>query len=761
MRTLLASVLVALSLSTQAQVELNRIGQTPGGAANHVNYDSISHRLFVGAGTSLWVYDMTNPSNPIILAKRPFTGMINETILYNGVLFVAATHDGLYALDANSDTLSILDHADIIGTFGGDVGAYDMCMSGDTIFLADKFEVRRFKYNLSTGLTHITPNFNPWGSFCIAEKGNYIAIGKQPVGEIKIYNKNNLSSPVATWTDTLIHSVQNLRFSDLHDNILYVCGGPTNILFTESYLFALELSGNQLNAIDSFSVNGLFGIAQSNITGIDSRNDTLYLATTGGISLSYGFPPLVYQPIIDATNLPSDTMKMIGYVNNLWNFDVSLLRGTPYLATASEWLGVLMHNTTTSQNLDGSYHIDTLPSVVTGGWTQKSEVRGDTLWVAHEGWGLAAYNIDSLMFSNGYMTDPIILHMYETGSRHYFVGDFSFIDDTLLVLSNGTVYNLKPWQQGGLPDSSYNLNCSGVLNNAYTDVGQRLVVGSEDLFGNNEKMLLFDPYDQTGINLKTIDIFNNPKSITVKDDTVFYGYKDTANLVVYLVVAIIENDDFVKIDSIATSTNAEINSIAVENNIVAIGKNGLIEWYSWDGNSFTLLNSYSSINLLTVDMSLKNGYLYVADKLHGVKIFDLSATFLAEYSKYVGWCDNFGNEDICVGDDGKIYLSDFNAGVVIIQPFDTTLSSSESIATMNQTIKVYPNPASNNLTVEFKDNATRDISLSNMKGQVIIQQKNITGSKIILNTGNIAKGVYLLNITGKNENFSTKIVVKQ
>ncbi len=129
------SLSLLFSTTVLAQVNLNRIGQTPGGAAYHVNYDSPSQRLFVGAGTSLWVYDMSDPNNPIVVSKRPFLGLITETILYsNNVLFVSASFDGVYAIDLSSDSLTILDHIYVDAPFFKKA-AYDMTLIGDTLLI--------------------------------------------------------------------------------------------------------------------------------------------------------------------------------------------------------------------------------------------------------------------------------------------------------------------------------------------------------------------------------------------------------------------------------------------------------------------------------------------------------------------------------------------------------------------------------------------------------------------------------------------------
>lgn len=72
---LIAFLIFLLPFIANAQVtELNRLGQTPGGASFHVNWDSTGHKIIAGCGTIIWVYDLTNqrqvyPHNSYTLLK--------------------------------------------------------------------------------------------------------------------------------------------------------------------------------------------------------------------------------------------------------------------------------------------------------------------------------------------------------------------------------------------------------------------------------------------------------------------------------------------------------------------------------------------------------------------------------------------------------------------------------------------------------------------------------------------------------------------
>jgi hypothetical protein len=695
----------AITLNAQVK-ELNRIGQTPGSAGFHVNYDSLNKKLIVGCGTSIWVYDTHDTSNIRVIAKRPLLGLINETELYGNVLFVAASHDGLYALNYNSDSLDILAHYNMQEM--KDTAAYDMWRSNDTLFIADNFKIRMLKYIPGNGFIKLG-TFGPNNSNCVTRRGNIIAVGSQGLpGTITIYNITNLSTPLATWSSNSIFSVQDLQFADLRNDIIYVCGGPGDMLFSKSSLFALQLSGSTLTCIDTFTVSGgIPGYAQMNIMNMDSRNDTLYVVTTAAYDATT--LPYSYMPIIDATGLPSDTMKKIGFVvPGLWHFDAALMDGTPFIAMSSEWCGVLISNISQLQP------DDTLGFLETGGWCFGSKIRHDTLWAFHEGYGLVAYRLDSLYYRNGYMTQSKILHIYRQ-----FVTDFDFLNDTLIALSSSftDIYNLKPWMNGGSP---VKVDSLGVGNNVkvkllQTNVGTRLLTGWSNVLSPPEAILLFDPFAAAHPRPKLDSIQTRCSlfSFNVSNDTLYCGLKNSNKY--YLAAYKVTNDAFVFIDSIRVP--GEINSITTENNIIAIGCNMNLLWYSMNGNMLTQLGSFFDWFLNAQSVKLKNKLLYVADKFYGMKIFDISqltsATLVAKCRGTGGYKNLYGSDGIDVGTDGQIYLSDFHAGIIIIEVYDSTITNiSDPINPVNFSFSLFPNPVNSSiLNIKCNKNGVDHVTL--------------------------------------------------
>jgi len=692
------------------------------------------------------VYDTHDTSDIHVIAKRPLLGLINETDVYGNILFVAATHHGVFALNYSSDSLSIIAHYDMSAM--GDTAAYDMWRTHDTLYIADNHQVRMLKYNSGTGFTRIG-SFGGPGTNCVARRGNYIAVGNQVLpGNVTVYNIQNLSTPVASWSSPLIFAVQDLQFADLRNDIIYVCGGPNDLLFTKSSLFALQLSGNTLTPVDTFTVSGgIPGYAQMNIMNMDSRNDTLFVVTTAAYNSSTY--PLSYLPIIDATGLPTDTMKKIGYViPGLWNFDVVLMRGTPYIAMSSEWCGVLINNISHLQPSD------TLSFLETGGWCLGSKIRHDTLWAFHEGYGLVAYKLDSLYYHYGFNTHSKILHIYRQ-----FVSDFDFLNDTLIVLTSGMgdIYSIKPWLNGGYPHrvDSLGYGQSSQMKVVHTNVGLRVVDGWNNMLSPPEAILLLDPFSTTHPRpiLDSIHTQCSLYSMCVSNDTLYCGM--LLNNKYYLAAYKVANDSFVFIDSIVAQ--GEINSITVENGIIAMGTNMNLKWYKLISGTFTEQGAFFDWHINPMGLKLKNKLLYVADKFYGMKIFSLAqspqATLVAECRGTGGYKNLYGSGRIDVGPKGLIYLSDFHAGIIIIEAFDSTLINTvpkPQTQYVVENLSVYPNPAKNQMTIEFSTseeiNAYFEIyDISGKKMDNTFKKHYPTGinSKTI-DLKDIPDGVYLL-----------------
>jgi len=725
---------------------LERLGQTPGGAGYHVNYDSASQRLFVGCGTSIWIYDTQDTANYHVIARRPLLGLVNETNLYGDILFVAATHDGVWALDATSDTLTPIAHYEMTG----DSAAYDLWRTNDTLYIVDGKKVRMLKFDSTNTFTRLA-TFGPNNSFSVARKGVYVAVGAQgiPKGTVMIYRYDNLEVPVAMWQNNNVWNLQDIQFGDLRDDIIYVCGGAQNLLFSLSYFYALHHDSAFLSAVDSFSVPGIIGFAQANINNMDSQNDTLFIST--GAGLNNLLQPIV--PVYDATGLPDTAMVHLADIRpGLWHFDVARMHGTPYLAMSSEWLGVLINDVSQLQPED------TLGFLETGGWCQRAYIRGDTLWACMRGYGLVAYELDSLYYKAGYMNDPKILHIFTQ-----FVGDMAFINDSLIILSNGELFNLNPWYQGGYPELIGEISVGAIetIRTIHTNTGTRVIAGLTNLLLPLRQIALYDPLDSIhGYPLLDIDSTNsNVNGLLISGDTIFCGKKigNTYYLAMFRVV----NDSLILLDTVPAP--GEINGISRDGSTVAITC-GMF-WFAWyyvDGNTLVQMGTHFDWYISPQAVYLKNNLVYLADKFFGLTIYQLTeppeATLVAECRGTGGWTNMFGSTNVTVGPKGMIYLSDFHAGVIIIEPFDSTLVASPQypLSHSEQMVTIFPNPSKSAVTLIIPTETTLanvEINIYTLQGKEVASYhfaEILPGFQVRLNHNSLPAGMYICTILSNN-----------
>ena len=723
---------------------LESVGQTPGGAGYHVNYDSASQRLFVGCGTSIWIYDTQDTANYHVIARRPLLGMVNETDLYGDILFVAATHDGVWALDASSDTLTPIAHYEMTG----DSAAYDLWRTNDTLYIADGKQVRMLKFDSTNSFTRLT-TFGPDNSFCVARKGTYVAVGAQgiPHGTVMVYQYDNLEVPLAMWQNNNVWNLQDIQFGDLRDDIIYVCGGAQNLLFTASYFYALHYDSIFLSAVDSFSVPGIIGFAQANINNMDSQNDTLFIST--GAGLNNLFQTIV--PVYDATGLPDTNMVHLANIRpGLWHFDVARMHGTPYLAMSSEWLGVLVSDVSQLQPED------TLGLLETGGWCQRAYIRGDTLWACMRGYGLVAYELDSLFYQAGYMNDPTILHIFTQ-----FVGDMAFINDSLILLSNGEFYNLMPWFHGGIPEQTGNIGVgTETIRTIQTNVGTRIVAGLGNLLLPLRQIAIYDPYDSLhGYPILDIDSTNSDvNGLLISGDTIFCGKKVENTF--YLAMFRVVNDSLILLDTVASP--GEISGISRDGSTVAISCGRFwFAWYYVDGNTLVPIGTHFDWYINPQGIYLKNNLVYVADKFFGMSIYQLTeppeATLIAECRGTEGWKNLFGSTNITVGPEGMIYLSDFQAGVIIIEPYDTTLIpifETESLSSNGLTAVPNPFASTTQIYIPSKQKLTGvKVDLYTLQGRKVSSfhiPEVLPGMPVQINRNGLPTGMYICTIRSAN-----------
>ncbi|OPZ97579.1 MAG: hypothetical protein BWY70_01451 [Bacteroidetes bacterium ADurb.Bin408] len=312
------------------------------------------------------------------------------------------------------------------------------------------------------------------------------------------------------------------------------------------------------------------------------------------------------------------------------------------------------------------------------------------------------------------------------------------------------------------------------ISNINTNTGQRLIATYDNLLGS-KWIQLFDPFN-SGANFPALamDSMNScTRGMFVAGDTVYYGKKIGSDF--YLVAQRAYNDTFVFLDTIKLTmtwgnlSSSEIMGISVENGIVAVGYGPQFALFDWTGGNLHEMFVDFKPTQRIMDIELKNNLAYVADRFYGMKIYDVSshtqAVLVAETKGTGGWTNVFGSTAITVDNNGAIYLSDFHAGVFIIEAYDTTLISVPEAGAYSKEqagFTVIPNPATNYFTVQLNTALGlrgTNIYIYDILGREILKAP-VTRNTMTFETTGWEKGMYFIKWDNNRCNESQKIIVR-
>ena len=133
-------------------------------------------------------------------------------------------------------------------------------------------------------------------------------------------------------------------------------------------------------------------------------------------------------------------------------------------------------------------------------------------------------------------------------------------------------------------------------------------------------------------------------------------------------------------------------------------------------------------NVLSIGTYPSYQWFYNGDTIPGANNYSYSTYNNGNY--HVNVIDTNG----CVGNSDTIFVS---------------ISSVDEVGN-NNTIKIYPNPVKDILTIESSQELNNDIKITDLSGRVLITDK-LKGKSIEINVSSLKKGIYLLQISETNE----------
>ncbi len=696
-------------------------GQIQGGACSRVNI--YENRLYAGVGTSMYIYDINNVVDMELLGKISFNSIINEIKFASAKCFVAANHDGLWVLNTeNPADIKVLSHISV----QGDSAFYDIAFVGsDTLYIVDGFCVRVLHLESDNTFSEIYrfPIDNVTG---IDVKGDYIVITATGTtkGHVYLYKKETVMQKLYDFSDSRIGTelgVQDVYFSSLNNDVVFVCGGTNNYGFS-GHLLGLKIEDDTLKEMADYSIGGIPGIAPAMITDLDMNNDTLFLVTTAGL---HGLKSDC--PVLDGTNI-SQGFNTIAHIEpGLWFFDVAYFGSR--LAIASEWYGIRW------MDISSLTLSDTIKTFPTGGWGMNALVRNDTLWLAWEGYGVGVFDVSL-------RTKPYELGRLKGG----FATDIVLRDSFAFVTKstrNLDVYNINRWNAGEAELlSTYDApgnNGSLLVEDLYGEDGNRIAC---QVVNDGVYILSFDgqsDFSQRAHILQGVDV----KDMQGVYDTLIVCYKN--NFAIYT----IESDNPHLLCDADIGENAA--GIGYDKGLVACGgKEGNIYIYGFtsEEHKLSFINKYQTEKKIN-DVFVKDSIVYISMGPDGMGILDAHEPQNIEnigfFPGSAGYKDAYGAKRVYLDDAGYIFLADYHAGCFILKNVNSGI-----VTNRNTVSKYFIKNSILYISTDFS--GTVDVKVNNIIGEVVIKKRaKVDNGYVAVDIHYLAKGRYFVYIRGKRK----------
>ena len=238
----------------------------------------------------------------------------------------------------------------------------------------------------------------------------------------------------------------------------------------------------------------------------------------------------------------------------------------------------------------------------------------------------------------------------------------------------------------------------------------------------------------------------------------YVGYTNDPALALYAVP--VRGDVF-------SFTRTIINPPAINSNITSLNFDNVNEKLfatsdSYDQNTGTNARSVVEININTGDVISLGELSEFPYFVGGSSLFDQNTgNFLL-----VGINDSNVVEMIAFDTYTNTYVTGFVPGNVSEIACDNTLFArnqyftSGTDAPSEWSFKVFPNPVSDILTLECTSKGADQLQIFNAMGELVVEKKNTSFSRMNVDMSNLSPGLYTVNLTGAKDSVTKKILVK-
>jgi hypothetical protein len=115
---------------------------------------------------------------------------------------------------------------------------------------------------------------------------------------------------------------------------------------------------------------------------------------------------------------------------------------------------------------------------------------------------------------------------------------------------------------------------------------------------------------------------------------------------------------------------------------------------------------------------------------------------------------------------GSVPLTDVGSTLLVddVQFYSQPLTGVKPVLLANNSLLIYPNPASNQVTISGSQNAINEVRLDNILGQNVLDQTytdGVAGLKENIDVSNLAPGMYFITVTSGGTTSTGKILVSR
>ncbi|MBI5218292.1 MAG: T9SS type A sorting domain-containing protein [Bacteroidia bacterium] len=713
------------------QNNLQFLSATTGAACHAIKY--YNGYVLTGTGSTLRSY-YVGAGVPFNYGfEYRYESQIIRMSIKDHFLFVCANYDGLTKWDISNPANPVKIY-DLLPDSAG-MATQGIAFKGDTLFIAQLSKVSVYKDNGSSfskiaDFGYAQPS--AWSVTGVDAKGNLCAYTVFSVWPNKngvyLYNSNSFSF-ISYYQQTFCYS-ENVIWGK-NNNLLHVMGGTNS---TNGYFYTLNVS-NPASPQKIFADTVLgapFGLAMALPYNAENHNDTLYVATWGGLKPNAGFN-YCYMRVYDATN-PANVHLLTYIPAGLWHFDMTIHH--PYIYVASEWYGIKTFNISDIMN-----PVD-MGNTVTGGWNHYADNFGNWLAVSNEGYGFKLYDI----------TNPMNPVLYDTSQYKGFCFRTKFsADGEYIFACYGTYHGMRVFRRDGLEKIS-------IIQQAVCK--QRFELYQDRIYSQLDNKIniidVADPYNpavDTSITFTINDMMVSNGILYISNNTGIYAMNIT-------------NHNFQQVASVTLAGNQDATALTAYNNelFVFVSNKGLVKYHlNFDGFTYSFVeDTYIALtNGVPNFMAADTFGVYLSYRTKG--LFALNRQTLAQTGYYrTGldyrlYTDQYGVQNLFCKNN-LIFLSEYQCQTSILSN-DNNFSSVPETKTnyAEELVTIYPNPSGSSVKISINSEIIGnnfEYKIYDATGKIIKSQILNLKSQIILIGLN--SGLYFLEIISDKKIIAAK-----